>query len=81
VNDERTCGDCVHWKQGPTDPTNLGAPKMGQCRAVPPVPVVVGFNQSVSGPQPMIQSVFPMLLEWSPACGMHKERGVLALKI
>lgn len=71
---ENTCGSCNHWHEMPRDATNLKAPRMGQCRAVPPTPVIVGLAQTVHGPVPQIDSIYPALVANAPACGIFKEK-------
>lgn len=63
-----TCATCRHWHAQPIDPLNLTAPRVGDCRAMPPqllpVPQRGGMGAS---------AFYPVLVEQTPACGLHSE--------
>lgn len=80
TKDEK-CGDCKYFISMGKNPLNLAAPARGQCRAMPPVPVVMGFVPSPSGtPAPKIQAIYPPVGEETPACGLWKEQQEIVLK-
>lgn len=35
------CSKCIHYKENPVDPHNIGGPKNGVCRRYPPTAVLV----------------------------------------
>lgn len=65
-----TCGSCIFWQRRPADPMNLGAPNIGECRFMPPAPVVVGRNPQGG---PMLISVYPIHQGEFPACAQHQQ--------
>lgn len=78
--DEKRCGACKHWHKLPGDPMNLGAPKTGLCRAVPPVPIAAGQTRTAQGIMVAYEFIFPSLREDALSCGMYEERLQLTIK-
>ncbi len=65
------CRNCKYWARQPTDPRNIGAPALGQCRGAPPQLLPIMTPQ---GPGCMAQ--YPILPEEFPACRLY-DVGVL----
>jgi hypothetical protein len=65
-----TCKTCRHWHKGPTDPMNLGANVMGECRGGPPVMVALGVTPQ--GQVPM-QTCYPKVPHNFLACGLYDD--------
>ena len=63
-----TCGQCQHWKRLTRDPTNLGAPEMGECREGPPLLVVV----PVSPGHQALEVRYPSMPAYFAACSRHR---------
>lgn len=59
-----TCQSCKHWHKLPADPTNLGAPAVGECRGVPPSLIHLGGGN--------ITSMYQRLPAQFPSCGMYQ---------
>lgn len=74
MSNEATCSECRHWHALPIDPNNLAAPRMGLCRGVPPVPLVVGFQNTARGPMPQVQAFYPALAADMAVCGVFEGR-------
>ena len=50
----------------------INAPVVGDCRAVPPVPVVAGMQRLPNGQQqPALMMVYPRVPGTHPACSLH----------
>lgn len=60
-----TCGTCQHTG---INPHHMD---MVECFGVPPIPTVVGMAQGLSGPEPYIQPLRPMLPRGGRACSLH----------
>lgn len=67
--DNKTCGKCQFWVKEPTDPMNLSAPPMGECRFGPPT---AGLLPTQNGPAKF--ALYPVLPPNYPACGQHIEK-------
>lgn len=66
MSEPKTCGSCAHWRLDPIDPQNLSAPRQGECRQAPPVPLAVVTSQGLS-----VMVVYPKIPPQFPACGQH----------
>lgn len=66
---QTTCQGCRHWHEQGRDPTNLGAPPVGQCRGAPPQLVVVPEGAGL-----VIRPLLPLLPANFPACGLYRSR-------
>lgn len=42
MSQQHNCIGCRWFKQQPVNPANIGAPRPGECRRLPPQPVIVG---------------------------------------
>lgn len=64
-----TCGTCRWFAPGP----EIKLPRIGQCRAVAPVPILVAMKQGPRGPEPAVAGYFPPTAGdcW---CGLHMPR-------
>ena len=63
---KRTCGQCLHWVMDPIDPSNLAAPRGGECHHSPPVPVGIPVPGGVQ-----IMVLYPKMPTLFPGCGQH----------
>lgn len=66
-----TCQHCRHWNRSPTDPHNLGAPKMGECREHVHSAVV-----GTAGNQIQTLAYYPLTMADYPACGRYEVRPI-----
>ena len=65
----KACGGCEYFRRGQVGQA------MGVCRGAPPVPMVVGMGQDMSGkPVPIVNTYWPQVPD-SEVCG-HWERKV-----
>ena len=64
----KSCGSCVHWHKGPTNPANLAEVK-GECREGPPQIVALNTPQGLA-----MMAQYPVLQPTFPACGRHEEK-------
>jgi hypothetical protein len=62
-----TCGTCAHWHIDPIDPNNITAPRQGECRYGPPVPVGV---PTPAGLQVIV--LYPKVPPTFAACGRRQ---------
>lgn len=61
-----TCGTCRHWVMDSIDANNLAAPRNGECREGPPVPIGI---PTPAGLQLMV--IYPKVPPQFPACGRY----------
>lgn len=61
------CGSCRFWDKQPPNPTNLAAPRVGLCRAVPPAFMLLPTPQGMA---PAFG--YPTLQEDMLPCSFHQ---------
>lgn len=63
------CGACSFWTADPIDPSNLTAPRQGECRHGPPVPVGAMTQQGlqVIVLRPKVPPLFPACAQFTAA--------------
>ena len=64
----KTCGECQHWCKRPPDAANLGAPSLGECRAVPPQLITLPARGGIA-----VQVTYPAMPAEFPACGQFRQ--------
>jgi hypothetical protein len=62
------CNSCRHFHPAPRDPLNLTAPRVGDCRALPPQLLPVPQRGGMGA-----MAFYPVLEESTLACGLHSE--------
>lgn len=63
------CGACRYWGAQPRDPADLAAPRQGQCRRLPPVPLLLGTDR-LRGPITLV--TYPTVPDGFPACALYE---------
>jgi hypothetical protein len=67
----QTCRHCTHWHQVPADPSDLAAPRPGDCRGGPPQILVIPYtNQG----RLELRAMYPVVPDDFPACGRFEAR-------